>query len=561
MKKLALTLVAFLGLATQTQAQFFEKVDYAGALSTDPSKDWTKGWTNWNPKTTTYADFTDSTTFCSSTGKVEITSTFTLDPSKVYLLKSLVVVKAGGHLIIPAGTNIKGKAEIAATPKQYATIVVERGGYISINGTSNSPVVFTSYKPIGSRERGDWGGIVICGKAVNNQSSNVQVEGFNNIALDNQVAFYGGVDDADNNCNINYLRIEFGGLAFEPNKEINGLTFASVGNNSTVNHIQVSYSGDDAYEWFGGTVNAKYLIAFKTTDDDFDTDFGYRGAVQFGIGYKDTAYFDMSWNAPSGSSTSEGFESDNDASGSGRLPLTAAVFSNMTMVGPVPAGMSWDQLTSTQKGAFRRGARIRRNSRLSIINSIFMGYRNFVMFDGDSVLINSGVRSKTISDKNNLFRNNYIFSTKAAAPSGTTNTGLAEISSGGNIVDLDNWIRNSVNMNTVDTSSKTYQPLINTTTDLNFRPIINTESNFNFDILNSFGVFSKVVAMKKELFDVYPNPCNEGFTIKATTYRLVSNTGVVVREGKDCFVDTKDLTDGIYYLLTSKGVQTIIIKH
>jgi hypothetical protein len=172
-------------------------------------------------------------------------------------------------------------------------------------------------------------------------------------------------------------------LAFEPNKEINGLTFASVGRNTIVDHVQVSYSNDDSYEWFGGTVNCKHLISFKTTDDDFDTDFGYTGAVQFGIAFKDSQLYDMSWNAPSGASTSETFESDNDASGSGRLPLTSAVFSNMTCVGPVPAGMTWSQLTTAQKGAFRRGARIRRNSRLSIVNSIFMGYRNFVMFDYD----------------------------------------------------------------------------------------------------------------------------------------------------------------------------------
>ena len=561
MKKLVLMAVAFLGLATQTQAQFFEKVDYAGALSTDPSKDWTKGWTNWNPKTSIYSDVTDTTTLSSPTGKVEITGTLTLDASKVYLLKSLVVIKSGGSLIIPAGTEIHGKAETAASPKQYATIVVERGGWIAVNGTSSSPVVMTSAKAIGSRDRGDWGGLVICGKAINNQGTNIQLEGFNNVALDNQLAFHGGMNDADNSCNINYLRIEFGGIAFEPNKEINGLTLASVGNGSLVDYVQVSFSGDDSYEWFGGTVNCKHLIAYKGTDDDFDTDFGYRGGVQFGIGYKDSAYFDLSWNAPSGASTSEGFESDNDASGSGKLPLTAAVFSNMTMVGPVPANMSWSQLSTTAKGAFRRGARIRRNSRLSIINSIFMGYRNFVMFDGDSVLINSGVKSHTISDKNDLFRNNYIYSTKAAASKGATNTGLVEISSGGNVLALDSWIRNSVNMNTIDTSVETYQPLINTTTQLNFRPIVPTQTNFTFSILNSFGVFSKVFTFKKESVSVYPNPSNEGFTIKAAAYKLINNSGAVVREGKDCFIDTKDLSNGTYYLLTEKGAETILIQH
>ena len=182
----------------------------------------------------------------------------------------------------------------------------------------------TSAKAIGSRDRGDWGGLVLCGKATNNQGPSIQIEGFNNIAIDATMAFHGGFSNSDNSGNINYLRIEFGGYAFEPNKEINGLTLASVGDGTSIDHVQVSYSGDDAFEWFGGTVNCKHLIAYKTTDDDFDTDFGYRGGVQFGIGYKDSSYYDLSWNSPSGSSTSEGFESDNDASGSGRLPLTVS---------------------------------------------------------------------------------------------------------------------------------------------------------------------------------------------------------------------------------------------
>ena len=516
MKKIILYLL-FGASALNSQAQFFEKVDYAGALSTDPSKDWTKGWTNWNPKSTAYPIFTDTTTLTSSTGEVDITSTVELDASKVYLLQSLVVVKSGGRLIIPAGTIIRGLANSQSTPKQYACIVVERGGWIGINGTQTKPVIFTSAKSSTTRDRGDWGGLIICGNAVNNQGPNIQVEGFNNISFNNTLAKHGGVNDGDNNCSINYLRIEFGGYAFEPNKEINGLTLASVGNGSSIDHIQVSYSGDDSYEWFGGTVNLKHIIAYKGTDDDFDTDFGYRGAVQFGIAYKDTAYYDLSWNAPSGASTSECFESDNDASGSGLRPLTSAIFSNITCVGPVKAGMSWDQLTTTQKGAFRRGVRIRRNSRLSIINSIFMGYRNFVMFDGDSVLTASGVKSNTISDNGNLFRNNYIYSVKAAAPKGTTNTGLAEVSTTGNVLGFESWLFNSINNNTIDTVSlKTKQALINTTSemDFDFRPVDSTSSDFRFSILNPLGVFSKVFTFNKpepkliKMYDMLGRPVN-----------------------------------------------------
>jgi hypothetical protein len=579
MKKLILILVAALGFVSSSEAQFFEKVNYIGALESSSAKDWTKTWTQWDPKNAPYGNVSDTNTLSSPLGEVNITATLTLDPAKVYLLRSLVVVRNGGKLIIPAGTVIRGQSNSQSSPKQYATIVVERGGYIQIDGTVTNPVVLTSAKPIGSRDRGDWGGLVLCGKAVNNQGNDIQMEGFNNVALDNTLAKHGGINDDDNSGSINNLRIEFCGLAFEPNKEINGLTFASVGRNTTVDHVQVSYSNDDSYEWFGGTVNCKHLISFKTTDDDFDTDFGYTGAVQFGISFKDSQLYDMSWNAPSGASTSECFESDNDASGSGRLPLTSAVFSNMTCVGPIPAGMTWSQLTATQKGAFRRGARIRRNSRLSIVNSIFMGYRNFVMFDGDSVLVNSGVKSKIISDKNNLFRNNYIYGVKASAPVGTTNTGLAEVSSGSNVNLLDSWVRNSINNNFIDTN--TFKPgiLVNTN-DFNepdFRPTdLNLLPNFEYGVLGFYGVTHVKTVGKVKSVSAYPNPTDGEYTVEFTSTqgftadvfvtdlngRMVKriSTMDVISGNNFVNVSLADLNSGLYFFHIQGGNNDIVYQ-
>ena len=579
MKKLILILVAAIGFVSSSEAQFFEKVNYIGALESSSSKDWTKGWTQWNPKNATYETVSDTNTLSSPLGEVNITATLTLDPAKVYLLRSLVVVRNGGKLIIPAGTVIRGQANSQSSPKQYATIIVERGGYIQIDGTVTSPVVMTSAKPVGSRDRGDWGGLVLCGKAINNQGPDIQMEGFNNVALDNTLAKHGGINDDDNSGSINNLRIEFGGMAFEPNKEINGLTFCSVGRNTTINNVQVSFSGDDSYEWFGGTVNCKHIIAFKGTDDDFDTDFGYRGAVQFGIAFRDSSYFDMSWNAPSGASTSECFESDNDASGSGRLPLTSAVFSNMTCVGPVPAGMTWSQLTTTQKGAFRRGVRIRRNSRLSIVNSIFMGYRNFVMFDGDSVLTNSGVKSHTVSEKNDLFRNNYIYSVKAAAPAGATNTGLVEISSGGNVNLLDSWVKNSINNNTIDTN--TFKPgfLVNTNdfTAPDFRPTdLNLQPNFEYGVLGFYGVTHVKTVGKVKSVSAYPNPTDGEYTVEFTSTqgfnadvfvtdlngRMVKRITTMGVDSGNNFVkvNLSDLNSGLYFFHIQGGNNNIVYQ-
>lgn len=567
MKKTILSIVLSIVLLSPIRAQFFEKVPYAGALDPDSKKDWTKGWTNWNPKSSSYPSVTDTLTFFNPAGEVDITATLTLDASRVYLLKSMVVVKSGGKLIIPEGTIIRGQADLASTPKQYATIVVERGGYLAINGTSLNPVVFTSNQPTGKRERGDWGGIIICGKAINNQGTDVQLEGFNNVAFNNTIAKYGGILDEDNSGSLQYLRIEFGGLAFEPNKEINGLTLGSVGKNTKVDNIQVSYSGDDSYEWFGGSVLCKHLIAFKGTDDDFDTDFGYHGAVQFGIAFKDSSYYDLSWNAPSGASTSECFESDNDAAGSGKLPYTSAIFSNMTCVGPVPAGMAWTGLSKTAQGAFRRGARIRRNSRLSIINSIFMGYRNFVMFDGDSTLTASGVKSNTFSESGNLFRNNFICSPKSGALAGTTNTGLAEVDSKNTPQSLDTWIRNSFNDNTVDTLNFTPGKILVNTTNFNspdFRPVVDKNSKYTFAIIVPYGTWTSNIKSFNVInsSSVYPNPSSGSFTIKfesktsfAGEIRILDLSGKTIKtingiessNGENAItIDLSDITNGSY---------------
>lgn len=496
MKKI--TFIALLATASALSAQVIEKVNYVGALHRDASKDWTKGWTEWNPKQASYSSTTDATTLNDASGIKSISTTVTLDASKVYLLTSTCVVKSGGKLVIPAGTVIRGAADLTATPKLYAMISVERGGMIEVNGTPKKPVVMTSNKAAGSRDRGDWGGLVLCGKAVNNQGSDIQLEGFNNVAVDNTLGKFGGTDDKDNSGVIKYVRIEFAGLAFEPNKEVNSLTMGSVGSATTIEGVQCSFGNDDGFEWFGGTVNCKKLISYKTTDDDFDTDFGYRGTVQFGIAVRDTNYYDLTWNATSGASTSETFESDNDAAGSGKTPYTAAVFSNITCVGPVSLDKTYNDLSSTQKGAFRRGARIRRNSRLSIVNSIFMGYRNFIMFDGDSTIVAAGVKAGTVSEKGNLFRNNYITNTTAAAASAATNTGLAEVDSKNTPSALDAWIKSSTNANMVD-KAKYGAGLIlvdpKNSTAPDFRPVSSNadligSSDYSATLLNNIGTYA-----------------------------------------------------------------------
>ena len=580
MKKITFLSVA-VALASQLNGQFIQMVNYAGALSSDASQDWTKGWAEWNPKQASYGVATETTTLNDASGIKNITGTVTLDASKVYLLTSTCVVRSGGKLIIPAGTVIRGAADLTATPKLYALITVERGGLIEVNGTTTNPVVMTSNKAAGSRDRGDWGGLVLCGKAVNNQGLDVQLEGFNNVAVDNTLGKFGGTDDADNSGVVKYVRIEFAGLAFEPNKEVNSLTMGSVGSKTEIEGVQCSFGNDDAFEWFGGTVNCKKLIAYKTTDDDFDTDFGYRGAVQFGIAVRDTAYFDLSWNATSGASTSETFESDNDAAGSGKLPLTSALFSNITCVGPVPLDKTYNDLTATQKGAFRRGARIRRNSRLSIVNSVFMGYRNFIMFDGDSVLVASGVKSGSISETSNVLRNNFIANTAAASAAGVTNTGLAEVDSKNTPAAMDAWLRDVKNSNKIDDASYASGAILvdpKNATAPDFRPVtaskINTLANYDAAIFTKFGKFSSVNTLGDVVMtNAYPVPAVdvvnvELFTVSATEVmvsvsdmsgKVVASMGSqsLVAGGNAISVPVADLNNGLYILtVVSNGAKS-----
>ena len=538
MKKILLSLVAICSLYN-ANAQVIEKVNYLGALDKDPKKDWTKTWTNWDPKNASYGAITDSTTLNDASGEKSITGTLTLSASQVYLLKTMLVIKSGGKLVIPAGTVIRGRGNTGATPKEYATVVVERGGRIEAQGTQANPVVFTSALPIGSRERGNWGGLFIAGNAPNNQGASVQMEGFNNVSFNNQLAFYGGNVENDNSGSLTYVRLEFGGFAFEPNKELNGITFASVGNATKVDNIQVSFSGDDSYEWFGGSVNCKHIIAYKGTDDDFDTDFGYRGSVQFGIAQKDTAYFDMSWNV-TGGSTSECFESDNDASGSGKLPLTSAVFTNMTCVGPIPVGAKYADLSTTHKGAFRRGARIRRNSRISIINSIFMGYRNFIMLDGDSTLYAAGARPTVKPNDNfDLVRNNYFCnSTSAFAPAAATANGLSETSTGYFADSVSKWLQFSKSKNMIDKVSYTSGTVLidpQNKTNPNFRPVstnadLYNSSDYTYNVYPKYGTFvvcDSITRQPKNLTVKTSSNAefNFAYSTADATFQWQSNTG------------------------------------
>ena len=379
MKKYYIAAVTTLiGLFTTAQTAFFTPTSYRGAFAPAPTPMWTEGWTNWDPQNTVYPAPT-------VTVNTNINTNTTWTNNNTYLLSGVIYVRNGATLTIQPGTKILGDKNVANT-----CLVVTVGSKINAAGTANNPIVFTSNQSAGSRNLGDWGGIILLGKGLLNiPGDTANIEG---LAPTADTRYGGGLnpDDNDNSGTLSYVRIEFGGYVFAPNKEINGLTMGGVGRGTTINNIQISFTNDDAFEWFGGAVNCKNLVSYRNLDDDFDTDNGFKGNIQFGLVVRDPSIADNPTV-----STSEGFESDNDASGTTNTPLTSAIFSNITLIGPY-RGNTANVIAS----GFRRGARIRRNSNLKIFNSIFMDFPRGLHIDG--TLCETNIQNGAIKFKNNL---------------------------------------------------------------------------------------------------------------------------------------------------------------
>jgi hypothetical protein len=403
-----------------------------------------------------------------------------LHKQNTYILKGLVYMVGNHTMTIEPGTVIKG----SFSGGDVASLIITRGSKIEAVGTPTEPIIFTSAAP--NPQSGDWGGIVLCGKAPVNTSYNgtnglYQVEGGVDNAQGDGLA---GSGDAvaptpvsnDNSGTLQYIRIEYAGYAFQPDKEINSLTLAAVGSGTTIDHVQVVYAKDDAYEWFGGTVNCKYLIAYKTQDDDFDTDNGFSGKIQFGLIIRDSLIADIS--------TSEAFESDNNANGSTATPKTSAIFSNITAIGPRAS------LNNVGSSLYRAGAQIRRNSGLSIYNSIIMGWPQAILIDcttGTSTALN--IEDSTLRLRNVTLAGNTVNVKFSGTPGATINSDAT----------LSAWFTNSYYNNDIlanTSDAKLIQPYNYTAPD----PTPFAGANGNQKILSA-GEFSDAKFAADTFFD------------------------------------------------------------
>ncbi|MBA3853750.1 MAG: hypothetical protein C0503_04995 [Gemmatimonas sp.] len=283
----------------------------------------------------------------------DITTNRTLSKDTVYTLQGFIKVTNGATLTIPAGTRIVGDFETVGS-----ALFVTRGARLVANGTAAEPIVFTSERPVGSRQAGDWGGLIIIGNATSNRSGTVVLEGTGTGPSNPQQVYSGGTTDTDNSGTLRYVRVEFAGYATATDAELNSFTFAAVGSGTTVEYLQVMNGLDDSYEWFGGAMDAKYLVSYESGDDHFDMSEGYRGRLQYLIAYQSKLVIPRP-GAGNASSDPQGIENDGCAgagcdAGQNSTPLTTPVVANFTLVGP-GAGTDVDPTSGGYGLVLRRG--------------------------------------------------------------------------------------------------------------------------------------------------------------------------------------------------------------
>jgi hypothetical protein len=315
--------------------------------------------------------------------KGEITTYTKLTNDRTWRLKGYVYVSNGAILEIEAGTVIKSDTT------QKGALIIEKGAKLIANGTAAQPIIFTSGKSSGQRAPGDWGGIIILGKATINQpGGEATIEG----GVSRKYGGGANPNDNDNSGILRFVRIEFAGVAAQPNSEINGLTMGGVGRGTIIENIQVSYANDDAYEFFGGTVNCRNLVALATADDDYDFDFGYTGMIQFAVAIRDPKFVDAG-------DAGNGIECDNENPYAGRTPFTRPVLSNFTIVGPNNA------VGTAANHNF--GNRWRRGTRFVFNNSILLGNQK------GGFSIESDASAGAYKRGESQFKNNIIYSVTA----------------------------------------------------------------------------------------------------------------------------------------------------
>ena len=263
----------------------------------------------------------------------DITENVTLETGKTYTLNGGVHVKSGATLTIQPGVTI-----VAQHDETVDYILIEQGAKIDAQGTAAQPIVMTSEK----KEAGAGGGLHICGYAHTNNGSGKSEIGN---------APYGGNNDADNSGTLKYIRLEYTGYAFDEEHEANGVSFYGVGNGTTVEHLQAYQGSDDGFEFFGGSVNVKYMVVTSCSDDSFDWTEGWNGKAQFLVAYQEG-------ESSLGYACDCLMECDNNGTNNAATPVAHPTIANATLIG---------------NGGDAQGVRLRAGTQVELYNTIITG--------------------------------------------------------------------------------------------------------------------------------------------------------------------------------------------
>ena len=272
----------------------------------------------------------------------EITGTADWTNNFHWVLRGAVFVREGATLNIQAGTRVVGEAG------SVGTLIVERGGTLNAIGTREQPIVFTSDQPIGQRARGDWGGIILNGRAPLN------LEGGEGVG-EADTGIYGGTDPNDSSGSLVYVRVEFAGTEFSPDNELNGIAFQGVGRGGVYDYIQVHMNKDDGVEFFGGSADIKHVVLTNNGDDSLDWTFGWNGRAQFVV------------VSQRGDDADAGIEADSNEFNNELLPRAAPTIYNATFCGDP------DRNEGAESG---RGWLLRRGTAGEFRNFVIQGFKN-----------------------------------------------------------------------------------------------------------------------------------------------------------------------------------------
>ncbi|MEN9333844.1 MAG: hypothetical protein RLY35_1024 [Bacteroidota bacterium] len=317
----------------------------------------------------------------------EMTSGATFTCQNTYILDKKIYIPNGQTLTIEPGTVVKGAANAVAA--EATALVISKGGKIMANGTETCPIVFTAQAdPMDGTyaisNTGKWGGVVILGRATNNLTLAANgpftvgtagklavadglgtVEGFQTTNTQDQfgvnLSLGETFNDNDNSGIMRYVSIRHSGAILALGGEINGLTLASVGRGTTLEHIEIVSCADDNIEFFGGTVNVKYVTGIFGNDDMFDYDLGWTGKAQF--------LFGMKSDATSSPDNDNGFEADADDQKSNAAPRSHPIVYNATIIGN---GKS----TGTADNSALAAINAKELTEGEIYNSVFANFRN-----------------------------------------------------------------------------------------------------------------------------------------------------------------------------------------